>query len=81
MPFAHAVSAKSYEFDDAHPLMTYDREANQEHDFLKMMQIVLEAGYNGYVGIEYEGHELDEYAGIRRTKVMLEQCREELGKA
>lgn len=81
MPFAHAVSAKSYEFDDAHPLMTYDRKWNQEHDFLKMMRIVLEAGYNGYVGIEYEGHELDEYAGIRKTKEMLEKCREELSQA
>ncbi|MCA9801170.1 MAG: TIM barrel protein, partial [Cyanobacteria bacterium HKST-UBA02] len=81
MPFAHAVSAKSYEFDDEHPYMTYDRKWNQEHDFLKMMKIVLQAGYNGYVGIEYEGHELDEYAGIRKTKALLEKCREELGKA
>lgn len=81
MEFAHAVSAKSYEFDDAHPWMTYDRKWNQEHDFLKMMQIVVAAGYNGYVGIEYEGHELDELAGIRKTKELLERCREELGKA
>jgi len=45
-----------------------------------MMRIVVEAGYLGYVGIEYEGHELDEYAGIRKTKEMLDRCREELSK-
>lgn len=78
MPFAQAVSAKSYEFDDAHPLMTYDRKWNKEHDFLQMMKIVVDAGYRGYVGIEFEGHELDEFAGIRKTKEMLEKCREEL---
>ena len=80
MPFAQAVSAKSYEFDDEHPTMTYDRKWNQEHDFLKMMRIVVSHGYNGYVGIEYEGHELDEFAGIKKTKELLEQCREELSK-
>ncbi|MFV0443989.1 MAG: sugar phosphate isomerase/epimerase family protein [Planctomycetaceae bacterium] len=77
MPFAHAVSAKSHEFDDAHPLVTYDRKWKQETDFLKMMKIVLAAGYNGYVGIEYEGSELDEYEGIRKTKAILEKCRAE----
>jgi hypothetical protein len=30
-----------------------------------MMKIVLAAGYHGYVGIEYEGSKIDEYAGIR----------------
>ena len=37
------------------------------------MDIVLEAGYHGYVGIEYEGSELDEYAGIKATKELLER--------
>jgi sugar phosphate isomerase/epimerase len=80
MEFAQAVSAKSYEFSDDHPLVTYDRKWNKEHDFLKMMKIVVDAGYNGYVGIEYEGSELDEYAGIRKTKEILEKCREELSR-
>jgi hypothetical protein len=43
-----------------------------------MMKIVVAAGYHGYVGIEYEGGELDEYEGIRRTKTMLEKVREKL---
>ena len=78
MPFAQAVSAKSYDFDDARPLVTVDKREQREIDFLKMMKIVIAAGYHGYVGIEYEGSELDEYEGTRRTKAMLEKVREEL---
>ncbi len=70
MPFAKAVSAKSHEFDE---------NGNEVRtDYLKMMAIVLEAGYHGHVGIEYEGQELDEYAGIRATKTLLETVRDEL---
>lgn len=71
MPFAKAVSAKSHDFDDA---------GNEtKTDYLKMMKIVLAAGYSGYVGIEYEGSRLDEYAGIRATKALLEKVRTQLG--
>ena len=70
MDLAKAVSAKSHDFDDS------GNEKNT--DFMKMMQIVLDAGYHGYVGIEYEGGGLDEYEGIRATKKLLEKCREEL---
>ncbi len=78
MPFAQAVSAKSYDFDDAKPLVTIDKGAKREIDFLNMMGIVVDAGYRGYVGIEYEGGELDEYAGIRKTKEILERVRAQL---
>ena len=65
MPYAKAVSAKSYEFNQA---------GEEIHtDFFKMMDIVLAAGYHGYVGIEYEGRELDEYDGISATKKLLER--------
>ena len=65
MPYAKAVSAKSHEFDsDGNETST---------DYYKMMKIVLNAGYNGYVGIEYEGNTLDEMAGIRATKILLER--------
>ena len=71
MPFAKAVSAKSHDFDDA---------GNEtKTDYLKMMKIVLAAGYSGYVGIEYEGSKLDEFAGIRATKALLEKVRTQLG--
>jgi sugar phosphate isomerase/epimerase len=69
MPFAKAVSAKSNVFD---------AEGNEtETDFVKMMQIVIDAGYRGYVGIEFEG-EGDEYEGIMKTKKLLEACRDKV---
>ena len=43
-----------------------------------MMRIVLDAGYRGHVGIEYEGRRLGEAEGIRRTKALLERIRTEL---
>lgn len=65
MPYAKAVSAKSYDFDG---------EGNEIHtDYARMMQIVLDAGYNGYVGIEYEGERLSEEDGILATKRLLEK--------
>ena len=71
MPFAKAVSAKSHDFD---------AEGNEtKTDYIKMMKIVLAAGYHGYVGIEYEGSKLEEYAGIRATKKLLDRCVSSLG--
>ena len=65
MPFAKAVSAKSHDFDS---------NGNEIHtDFFRMMEIVLNAGYDGYVGIEYEGNKLDEMAGIKATKYLLQK--------
>ena len=65
MPFAKAVSAKSHDFDS---------EGNETHtDFFKMMEIVLKHGYQGYVGIEYEGGKDSEYEGIKKTKALLER--------
>lgn len=70
MPFAKAVSAKSHNFDD---------NGNEIHtDYHKMMKIVIDAGYRGYVGIEYEGSKLGEYDGIKATKKLLESVREKL---
>ena len=70
MPMAKAVSAKSYDFDSS---------GNETKiDYLKMMKIVTEAGYRGFVGIEYEGKNLDEYEGIRATKKLLAKVRKEL---
>jgi sugar phosphate isomerase/epimerase len=70
MPFARAVSAKSHDFDET------GEETNT--DYLKMMRIVLAAGYRGYVGIEYEGEGLSEAQGVEKTKVLLLRVREEL---
>ena len=70
MPYAKGVSAKSYEFDD---------EGNEvKTDYTKMMKIVLDAGYHGYVGIEWEGEQPSEVEGVLLTKRLLERVRDEL---
>jgi len=70
MPFAKAVSAKSHDFGEA------GKEIHT--DYTRMMKIVLDAGYRGWVGVEYEGGKLDEYAGIKATKALLESVRDQL---
>jgi sugar phosphate isomerase/epimerase len=70
MPFAKGVSAKSHAFDAA------GNEA--QIDYPKMMKIVLDAGYHGYVGIEWEGDSPSEMEGTRLTMQLLERVRDEL---
>jgi sugar phosphate isomerase/epimerase len=70
MPFAKAVSAKAHEFDAQGNCV--------ETDYRRMMRIVLDEGYRGWVGIEYEGGKLSEFDGIRATKRLLEKVREEM---
>ena len=63
MPYAKAVSAKSY---------TFDEDGNEDLiDYKKMLQIVKEAGYSGYIGVEFEGEEIPAREGIRKTKELL----------
>jgi len=71
MPFAKAVSAKSYDFNEA--------GEDTKIDFLKMMKIVMDANYHGWVGIEYEGSKMSEDDGIIATKKLLEKCMAALG--
>jgi len=73
MPFAKGVSAKSHDFDE--------KGNETATDYFKMMKIVLDAGYHGFVGIEYEGDKVDEHEGVRLTKALLERVREHLSKA
>lgn len=70
MPYAKGVSAKSHVFD---------KNGNEaEIDYVKMMKIVLDAGYHGYVGIEWEGDKPSEAEGIRLTRDLLLRVREKL---
>jgi sugar phosphate isomerase/epimerase len=71
MLYAKAVSAKSHEFD------TSGNETGT--DYYKMMKIVLDSGYNGYVGIEYEGTTHSEMEGIRLTLELLKKVRASIG--
>jgi L-ribulose-5-phosphate 3-epimerase len=70
MPFAKAVSAKSYDFDE--------RGEETKIDYHRMMRIVMAAGYHSWVGIEYEGDRLPEKDGVVKTKALLERIRAEL---
>ena len=71
MSYAKAVSAKSHEFDsDGNEINT---------DYYKMMKIVLDASYNGHVGIEYEGTAHSEMEGIRLTLELLKKVRASIG--
>ncbi len=63
MPYAKAVSAKSYDFDE--------NGGQPKIDYVKMMQIVKDAGYTGFVGVEYEGENLSEIDGIKATRELL----------
>jgi len=63
MPYARAVSAKSYDFDASGSETTIDYD--------RMLRIVADAGYRGYVGVEYEGRRLPEFEGIRATRDLI----------
>ena len=65
LPKAFGMSAKSYEFD-----------ANGDEtilDYYKLLSIVKKGGYDGFIGVEYEGEVLSEKEGILATKRLLEK--------
>jgi L-ribulose-5-phosphate 3-epimerase len=63
LPYAKAVSAKSYNFNE--------QGEDTKIDYYKMMKMVKESDYNGYIGIEYEGEEKSEHEGILLTKDLM----------
>lgn len=70
LPKAFAVSAKSHEFDE---------NGNEIHsDYLRLLQMVKDVGYSGYIGVEYEGPTLSETEGILATKNLLLASAEKL---
>ena len=70
MPYAKAVSAKSNNFDS---------EGNERDiDYVQMLQIVKDAGYTGDIGVEYEGDELGEEAGIIATRDLMLKAAKQL---
>lgn len=70
MPYAKAVSAKSYAFN----------EEGEETilDYKRILKIVQDAGYTGFVGVEYEGEDLSPKEGIKATKELLIEVGSEL---
>lgn len=67
----NGVSAKSYDFDEA---------GNETViDYARMLKIVKAAGFDGYIGVEYEGDELSEPEGIIATRDLLRKLGAEMG--
>jgi sugar phosphate isomerase/epimerase len=78
MPYVKGISAKTHKFD---------ANGNEtETDFFKMFSIIKEAGFKGYVGIEYEGGfynmfdpasgYVSDEVGVKATQVLLEKVKE-----
>lgn len=65
LPYAKGVSAKTYDFNEngEQPLMDYQR----------LLNLVKASGFQGYIGIEFEGNTQDEAEGVRKTKQLLEK--------
>ena len=59
-------------------IIKFDIDGNEVRtDYYKMMNIVLNHGYTGYVGIEYEGNNHSEYDGIHLTSKLLRKIQEQ----
>lgn len=66
MPFAKGVSAKSHAFD---------AEGNEmKSDYFRLMKIVADSGYRGYIGVEWEGSKPGTTKGILLTKALIEKA-------
>jgi sugar phosphate isomerase/epimerase len=65
LPYARGVSAKSYNFNE--------QGEDRIIDYHRMLKIVKDSGYEGYIGIEYEGEEKPEHEGILITRALIEK--------
>jgi sugar phosphate isomerase/epimerase len=65
MPYAKGASAKTIDFDANGNCI--------ETDYVRMLQIIKDSGFKGYIGIEDEGEKISEDEGIRKTKALLEK--------
>lgn len=72
MPFAKGVSAKTHDFDE---------NGNETQiDYVKMMKIISDSGFKGYIDVEYEGTKLSEDEGIKATIALLNKVIEPYNK-
>ena len=63
MPYAKAVSAKSHSFDE--------QGDETGTDYKRTLGIVKDAGYRGWIGVEYEGNDHEEIRGVEYTRDLL----------
>ena len=66
LPKAFGLSAKSYAFDS--------NGDETSLDYYRLLSIAKDAGYKGFIGVEYEGNILSEKDGIIATKKLLEKA-------
>ncbi len=72
MPYAKGVSGKTHDFDE---------NGNETQiDYAKMMKIISDSGYKGYIDVEYEGTKLNEEEGIKATIALLKKVIEPYNK-
>ena len=65
MPFAKGVSGKTHEFD---------QDGNETViDYPKMMKIISDSGFKGYIDVEYEGNKLNEDEGVKASIALVEK--------
>jgi sugar phosphate isomerase/epimerase len=72
MPYAKGVSGKTHDFDE---------NGNEtEIDYVRMMKIIADSGYKGYIDVEYEGNRLSEDEGIKASIALLRKVIEPYNK-
>lgn len=65
MPYAKGVSGKTHDFD---------QEGNETViDYAKMLTIISDSGFKGYIDVEYEGNKLNEDEGIKASIALVQK--------
>ena len=65
MPFAKGVSGKTHDFD---------QDGNETQiDYPKMMKIIADSGFKGYIDVEYEGTKLNEDQGVKASIALVQK--------
>lgn len=65
LPWARAVCAKTHGF--------HDDGTEEQTDFARMLKIVQESGFKGFIGIEYEGRKHSPVEGVLLTKKLIQK--------
>lgn len=65
MPYAKGVSGKTHDFD---------QEGNETViDYAKMMKVISDSGFKGYIDVEYEGTKLSEDEGVKASIALVQK--------
>jgi len=65
MPYAKGVSGKTHDFD---------QDGNETViDYTKMLKIISDSGFKGYIDVEYEGDKLSEADGVKASIALVQR--------